>query len=58
MQCVCGSKEFISIEYRYDHPEYYDGISEYRCQICKTRYGRWSGRILKDGEFEKRFGGK
>jgi len=59
MKCrKCESENFIMIEYSYNHPEYYDGISELRCQKCETRYGRWSGKILKDGECEKRFGGK
>jgi len=56
-RCGCGSKDFIAIEYGYSHPEHYDGISEWRCQKCGTRYGRWTGKILKDGESEKRFGG-
>jgi len=58
MKCRCGSRDFIAIEYGYTHPERYDGISEERCTMCGTRYGRWSGKILKDGECEKRFGGR
>ena len=54
----CGHTEFIGIEYGYGHPERYDGISEYLCTNCKTRYGRWTGKELKEGEVEKRFGGK
>lgn len=36
----------------------YDGISELRCNDCGTRTGRWSGKILKDNEMERRFGGE
>ena len=50
------SANVLYVEYAYDHPEHYDGTSEIQCQNCKTRWGVWSGRILKDGEFEKRFG--
>ena len=57
-KCNCGCEEFIAIEYLYTHKEHYDGISEYKCAKCGTRYGRWTGKILKDGECEKIFGGK
>lgn len=36
----------------------YDGISEYRCQDCGYRVGRWSGKELKEGELERRYGGE
>lgn len=54
----CGGTTFIGIEYPYGHPERYDGISEFLCDSCNARWGRWSGKELKDGECEKRFGGK
>jgi hypothetical protein len=55
----CGNDgSFIGIQYNYDHPERYDGISEWRCVQCDTRFGRWSHRILKDGEYEYRWGDK
>jgi len=57
-RCGCGCEDFIGIEYSYNHKEHYDGISEWKCRKCHTRYGRWTGRILKDGESEKRYGGK
>jgi len=47
----------MAIEYAYNHPEHYDGISEWACESCGVRIGRWSGKVLKDGEIEKRFGG-
>lgn len=46
----------IGVEYTYDHPEHYDGISEFRCPDCGARVGRWSGKRLDDNEFEPRFG--
>ncbi|MDD4860465.1 MAG: hypothetical protein PHR56_09755 [Dehalococcoidales bacterium] len=52
----CGSENIIMIEYAYSHPEHYDGISEIQCNDCHTRFGRWTGKELKEGESEKRFG--
>lgn len=57
--CVnCDSKNVILIQYNYDHPERYDGWSEIKCIDCKTRVGRWSFKVLQEGECEKRHGGK
>ncbi|MFA7208983.1 MAG: hypothetical protein WC120_01735 [Parcubacteria group bacterium] len=53
----CGSKNIVMVEYSWDNPEYYDGVSEIDCKDCGARFGRWSGRELQEGEFEKR-GGK
>lgn len=46
----------ISIEYAYDSPEHYDGVSEWKCPHCRTREGRWTHKVLKDGEVEPRYG--
>lgn len=46
----------IGVEYDYDHPEHYDGVSEWRCPRCSRREGRWTGRALTDGASEPRFG--
>lgn len=54
----CGSKNIIMVEYDMMHPEYYDGVSEISCNDCGARFGRWSGKELEDGEFEKRGGRK
>lgn len=51
----CG-KPMMGQEYSYDHPARYDGISEWRCIVCGYREGRWSGKELKNEEFEKPFG--
>jgi ssDNA-binding Zn-finger/Zn-ribbon topoisomerase 1 len=32
----------------------FDGVSEYRCPDCGRREGRWSGKVLQAGEFERR----
>lgn len=54
----CGSKNIVMIEYGYNSPERYDGVSEIDCKDCGARFGRWSGKELAEGELEKRFGGK
>ena len=46
----------IGIEYSHDHPEHYDGISEWQCPNCKLRLGRWTNKRLRDGEIEHRMG--
>lgn len=56
--CRCGNTDkWTGLEYRGDAPEHYDGISEWHCEVCGTRYGRWTGDILEDGDVEKRYGG-
>lgn len=37
---ACGSENIIMIEYSWDNPEYYDGISEIKCNDCGKRFGR------------------
>lgn len=34
----------------------YDGTSEYACDQCALRVGRWSGLTLGEGELEARYG--
>jgi hypothetical protein len=48
----------IGVEYGYNHPARYDGVSEWNCPDCGYREGRWSGKALADGEYEPRWGGK
>lgn len=31
----------------------FDGVSEWRCPDCGRREGRFSGKVLGDGEFEE-----
>ena len=53
----CGG-DVVGVEYSFDSPERYDGVSEWECLngSCAQREGRWSGKILKEGEVEKRYG--
>lgn len=54
----CHSNKIIGVEYSWDSPEHYDGVSEWMCSVCETRVGRWSNRILANDEIEKVYGGK
>lgn len=56
----CGHfrSDVIGVEYQYDHPHRYDGVSEWRCSVCGERRGRWSGRLLVGDDFEQRRGGR
>lgn len=62
MEIVCPScgnkdtKRFVGVEYPYYDPDHYDGVSEWNCLKCQTRWGRWSGKVLADGEAEAPFG--
>ena len=58
MNCPTCSQPMMGVEYSYDSPERYDGVSEWWCKPCDIRIGRWSGKVLKGKEIEKRYGGK
>lgn len=50
---ACGEeKDVIHIEYDYKCRARYDGISEIYCQKCGKRTGRWTRKILAEGEVE------
>lgn len=53
----CGKKDWIGVEYGYDSPDRYDGVSEWKCQQCEARFGRWTRKELAEGEAEKQYGG-
>ncbi len=53
----CQSKRITLVEYSYDDPNHYDGVSEIQCKRCKKRFGRWSKKELAPGEAEKIYGG-
>ena len=53
----CGNDNIIGMEYAAG-PYRYDGVSEYRCLKCDYRQGRWTGKELKEGEWEPPFGKK
>ena len=59
-QCIdCdNTKDWTGVEYSYTCKEHYDGVSEWKCNKCGTRYGRWSDKILKEGQLEPVWGGK
>jgi ribosomal protein S27AE len=46
----------IGIQYGYPSKECYDGVSEWNCQKCGYREGRWSGKEIHEGELESRLG--
>jgi len=52
-QCECADGECIIVQYR-NTPEAWDGYSEYRCSACGRRWGRWSGKELRENESEPR----
>lgn len=53
----CNSENIVAIQYGYGgDQEHYDGVSEYQCQDCKYRQGRWTQEELKDGYIESVFG--
>lgn len=53
---VCGGK-WCGVEYCLTSQDY-DGVSEWVCERCGVRVGRWSGVVLAEGEIERRYGGK
>jgi hypothetical protein len=44
----------IGVEYDYTSPNRFDGVSEWVCPDCGRREGRFSGKVLEDGEEEVR----
>jgi hypothetical protein len=58
---VCGAP-IAGLEYGYDNPEHYDGVSEWICTkgaddgSWHFRLGRWTGRLLKKNELEPPYG--
>jgi hypothetical protein len=52
----CGAALVGGCEYPYG-PNHYDGVSEWR-YACGHRIGRWTGKVLAEGEAELPFGGK
>lgn len=54
LKCPKCQKPMIGVEYPYNHPQYYDGISEWDCLSCDLRLGRWTLKTLTGDECEKR----
>lgn len=57
VQCpTCGRVFGITgVQYQ-GTTEDYDGVSEFRCEACGTRWGRWTKRILTGDDIEGRYG--
>ena len=55
-KCTCDEKHLLGIQYAWNDPEHYDGVSEWQCTLCGQRVGRWSGRVLMGDDMEKRYG--
>lgn len=54
--CIrCGSERLCGVQYVLT-PCDYDGVSEWRCDDCGHRVGRWSKLSLAEGELEGRYG--
>lgn len=51
----CLSTKIVGIEYDYSSKYRYDGVSEWMCQECNYRQGRWCGRPLEGKEVEGPF---
>lgn len=56
MKCPRCNRQMCGVEYNLGHPEQYDGVSEWRCNVCDIRIGNWTKRELKEGEDEPRYG--
>ena len=42
----------VGIQYPPDHAEHFDGVSEWLCAVCGARIGRFTGKLLLDGQYE------
>jgi hypothetical protein len=49
-------RDMHCVEYAHPHPERYDGVSEFVCDNCHTRFGRWTGKVIPEGYAEPRYG--
>lgn len=57
LPCGHSADKATGCEYPYGHPGRYDGVSEWICGTCGTRFGRWSGRVLVGDDYERRWAG-
>jgi C4-type Zn-finger protein len=58
MKCPDCGTFMTGHEYAYNDPNHYDGVSEWHCESCNIRIGRWSRKRLTEDEVEPRFGGR
>lgn len=57
MNCPNCHQPMCGVQYAYNEPEAYDGVSEWICEHgCGVRIGRWSKRALAPDEIEGRYG--
>lgn len=52
---TCGGQKFCGLQYCLTSEDY-DGVSEWICEGCGTRLGRWTKRVLTGGDIEPRYG--
>lgn len=52
----CGHRNKAGVQYHYTLEEHYDGVSEWHCQECGKRFGRWTGKEIPDGYSEPKYG--
>ena len=43
----------VGIEYPWNHPRHYDGVSEWKCTQCGTRIDRFTNKIIPEEEREE-----
>lgn len=63
MICPECKQPRCGVEYTFDSPQHYDGVSEWvclteDCSMENVRVGRRTGNWLEDGQVEPRFGGE
>ena len=51
----CAGTVFTGCQYQGTREDY-DGISEWICDNCGARFGRWTRRELLPGDLEHRYG--
>lgn len=50
------NEPMVGLEYLHSEPGHYDGVSEWLCENCGIRIGRWSGRVLVGDDYERPYG--
>lgn len=54
---MCCNRPMVGVQYIFTSQDY-DGVSEFACNTCGKRIGRWSGVTLAEGQLERRYGGE
>jgi hypothetical protein len=58
LPCGHDEEKIMGIEYHGLDPDHYDGVSEWRCEECLRRWGRWTKKELFGDEKEPRYYGE